>query len=345
MTPGILGRAAASYNGSQSEETRDGVRYVRLGDQSSVHVAAFAHYGRRPAFDIVVDQINTIPFMTPLYMKLPRVAFIHQLAREVWIHEKGRILGTFGMFVEPHYLRPYRKTPIITVSPSSAASLRQTGFKGPIFTIPLCVDEIPDADVPRKTPEQDILVLGRLTPSKRIEESIKASVLLRQAGWAGSLLIAGGGASKYGDALQRLAAQLKAPVKFLGPVSSTARRSLLQNCSVLWMTSAREGWGLVVTEAACHGTPAVVYDVPGLRDSVIDGVTGYVTPATPDALAERTRQLLNHAWLQFAAAALESVRDRSWEDTTSAFESALKRVIQNHASRSRVKAVENLPLP
>ncbi len=93
---------SASYNGSRSEESRDGIRYVRAGGQASVHVAAFARYGRRPAFDVVVDQINTIPFMTPLYMRLPRVALVHQLAREVWIHEKGRILGTLGMFMEPY---------------------------------------------------------------------------------------------------------------------------------------------------------------------------------------------------------------------------------------------------
>ena len=43
---------------------------------------------------------------------------------------------------------------------------------------------------------------------------------------------------------------------------------------VLLMTSVREGWGLVVTEANACGTPAVVYNVPGLRDSVRNEETG-----------------------------------------------------------------------
>ncbi len=203
----------------------------------------------------------------------------------------------------------------------------------------MSVDEMPDADVPRKSPERDILVLGRLTPSKRIEESIKASVVLRELGWTGTVLIAGDGGSEYREALQRLATHLHAPVKFLGKVSSKARRSLLMDCSVLWMTSAREGWGLVVTEAACHGTPSIVYDVAGLRDSVIDGVTGYVTSPTPRDLADATFRLFDGAWSAVAANALREARRCSWEATTDSFEEALVEVTRRYASPPKASAI------
>jgi hypothetical protein len=35
-----------------------------------------------------------------------------------------------------------------------------------------------------------------------------------------------------------------------------------------------EGWGIVVIEAAACGTPAIAYDVNGLRDCILDGTTG-----------------------------------------------------------------------
>ena len=38
----------------------------------------------------------------------------------------------------------------------------------------------------------------------------------------------------------------------------------------------REGWGQVVLEAAAHGVPTLARDVPGLRDSIRDGVTGWL---------------------------------------------------------------------
>ena len=42
--------------------------------------------------------------------------------------------------------------------------------------------------------------------------------------------------------------------------------------------SLAEGWGLTVLEANSVGTPAVAYDVPGLRDSVRDKMTGWLVP-------------------------------------------------------------------
>jgi glycosyltransferase involved in cell wall biosynthesis len=50
-------------------------------------------------------------------------------------------------------------------------------------------------------------------------------------------------------------------------------------------TSIREGWGLMVTEAHAHGTPSVVYDRPGLRDSTTDGADGLVVNPDPSDLA------------------------------------------------------------
>ena len=60
----------------------------------------------------------------------------------------------------------------------------------------------------------------------------------------------------------------------------------MSEAHALLMTSVREGWGLVVTEANACGTPAIVYDVPGLRDSVRDESTGLVVPPRPDRLCE-----------------------------------------------------------
>ncbi len=59
------------------------------------------------------------------------------------------------------------------------------------------------------------------------------------------------------------------------------------------VTSVKEGWGLVVTEAASQGAPAVVYNVDGLRDSVRHGETGLIAKhRSPESLAIRISQLL-----------------------------------------------------
>jgi glycosyltransferase involved in cell wall biosynthesis len=45
-----------------------------------------------------------------------------------------------------------------------------------------------------------------------------------------------------------------------------------------------EGWGQVVIDAAAHGIPTVGRDVPGLRDSVVDGSTGWLVRPDGDDL-------------------------------------------------------------
>jgi glycosyltransferase involved in cell wall biosynthesis len=60
------------------------------------------------------------------------------------------------------------------------------------------------------------------------------------------------------------------------------------------VTSVKEGWCLVVTECASQGTPAVVYDTDGLRDSVKAGVTGLIASEnTPAGLSASINQLLS----------------------------------------------------
>jgi glycosyltransferase involved in cell wall biosynthesis len=110
-------------------------------------------------------------------------------------------------------------------------------------------------------------------------------------------------------------------------VPETEKRRLLEAADLLVASSVREGWGLTTTEAARLGTPAVVYDVPGFRDSVMHERTGLLTTPNPHSLADAVVRVLSdpplyeslrkHAWRAW--------RDLSWDRTASAFERALPR--------------------
>lgn len=312
---------SALYPGASRTSVSHGIKFSRGGTQSTVHLRALLRYGRCAQYDVVVDEINTVPFLAPLYSSRPVIAFVHQLAREVWLYEARPPLSFLGYLAEPVYLRAYRRVPIITVSRSSRGSLEAMGLRGPMCVIPEAVDEACDATVPKKDEEHDVIVLGRVTPSKRIEHSIKAAGMLRETGWRGRLHVTGSGESSYLRRLKALAGRLRVSdqVVFEGAVADDRRAELLRACSLLWMTSVREGWGLVVTEAARHGTPAVVYDVPGLRDAVIDGATGRVVEPTPEALARATLAVLKDRE-RYAAEALRVARALDWESTALAFE-------------------------
>lgn len=283
----------AAFPGSLSEEWIDGVRVVRRGSQQSVHWHAYRYYNAcgRDDSDLIIDEVNTIPFFAPLYVRKPVIMYSNQLAREVWRYEAPFPLSVVGRVAEPLYLQAYRRTPVMTISQSTKDDLLRLGLAGPYHIIPMAID----MQVPRKLPPVDIkerpltlCFVGRVVPSKRVDHIIEALGHIHRSGQADARLwIVGSWDAKYRHALDRRIREegLGDHVTFFGRVDTATKERLLSRAHLFVMASVREGWGLVVTEANAMGTPAIVYDVPGLRDSTVDGVTGVVCKQnTPMAL-------------------------------------------------------------
>jgi len=130
-----------------------------------------------------------------------------------------------------------------------------------------------------KEPVPTVVFIGRLSANKRPEHAIRAFGLVRRQLPDAHMGVIGSGP---GEAkLRRTAGP---GVIFLGHVSDEEKRERLARAHVLVATSVREGWGLVVTEAAASGTVSIGYDVPGLRDS-IGASGGVLTRADPASLA------------------------------------------------------------
>jgi glycosyltransferase involved in cell wall biosynthesis len=320
-----------AFPGGAETEVLDGVRIVRRGGALSVRAHAYSYYREASGLDVVVDEVNTLPFMTPVYARTPVVACIHQLAREVWFYEAPPGIAQLGYAIEPLYLRPYRQVPTLTLSASSAASLRdEMGFTGRIGIMPLAIDQYqPQAPLSLAQRANTIVSLGRVTPSKRLDQQIKALALLTNPPFDKlRLQIIGGGSNDMRSSLQALAQQLgiEHRVEWPGFVTEVEKRRLLSSAKALVMTSVREGWGLAVSEANLAGTPAVGYAILGLKDSIKDGLTGVLTEESPFALAQGIRTMLEDAerYGRFAQSAQDDARGLTWDGTTSFVERFLR---------------------
>jgi glycosyltransferase involved in cell wall biosynthesis len=74
-----------------------------------------------------------------------------------------------------------------------------------------------------------------------------------------------------------------------GRVDDDELIDLYRRAWVVASASAREGWGMTLTEAAACGTPAVATDIAGHRDAVVDGESGVLVDRIgdfPDALEQ-----------------------------------------------------------
>jgi glycosyltransferase involved in cell wall biosynthesis len=286
----------ASFPGAEAISELDGVRVLRQGRQWTVHARAVARYrGRlRGRFDVVVDEVNTIPFFTPWWAGIPSVLLIYQLAKEVWWYESPPAVAAAGFALEPWYLRAYRSTPAFTISPSTEGDLRRLGWRAPVTVIPVGIEQPDGPQHPQHSGNEiAFLYAGRLNPSKRVHEIVAAFAEYRRGGGRGRLWLVGEGTPAYLGRLRRDAARLgvEGDLELTGRVSREERDRRMEAATALLMASVREGWGLVVTEAGARGTPAIVYDVPGLRDAVRDCDTGLVVPPEPRAMAAAMRRL------------------------------------------------------
>ncbi len=308
---------AAAVAGRPAEETVEGVRVVREGSRLGVYRAARRFWSRQPprSYDVVVDEINTRPFMTPRWVHdTPVVALIHQLAREIWFFETPRPLALLGRYVlEPWWLRAYRDVPALTVSVSSAESLARYHKWRNVTVVPegWRPHGIPEVG---KEPLPTVAFLGRLVAMKRPDHALEAFRLLRNRFESAQLWVIGDG-----PRLAHLRAAAPRGVEFLGRVGRNELIERLARAHVLVATSIREGWGLNVSEAAACGTPSIGYDVPGLRDS-LQASGGAVVQADAPALATALTAFFDGSlvlrprvstvpWTDVAAAVEQRLRD------------------------------------
>jgi D-inositol-3-phosphate glycosyltransferase len=124
------------------------------------------------------------------------------------------------------------------------------------------------------------VVAARLQPLKGIDLAIEAIAAL-PADVRPGLLVSGDASADfdgYIDQLKELARRLEVShlVHFVGPQSRVELARLFRGARVVLVPSHSETYGLVALEAAASGVPVVAAASGGLREAVVDGVTGLV---------------------------------------------------------------------
>ena len=239
---------------------------IRSGGTYSQFVRAPAAYWRHVRdSDLVVEVCNGMPFLTPLWCGRPKICLVNHMHTELWRMMFPRPVAAVGRFAESKVMPwAHRDNLFLTVSNSTADALREIGVADDRIR-QICNGVVqPDPLTPRSA-EPLFLALGRLTEYKRIDMLLRLWERVRHV-VGGKLVIVGDGPER-----PRLEALAGPDVIFTGRVSEDEKHRLLCSAWLLLHPAMIEGWGIVITEAAIRGTPAIGFDVPGLRDSVVNG--------------------------------------------------------------------------
>jgi glycosyltransferase involved in cell wall biosynthesis len=281
--------------------------------------------------DLVVDVANGVSFYTPFFRRKPSICFVNHVHTEQWDQWFPKPLAAIGRQLELKAMPAvYRNRLFVAVSPSTAEVLEGMGVDRERIRIIINGTTIPEAPSP-ESPEPLFVGMGRLVPHKRFELAIQAFEQIQpQVG--GRLVIAG-----KGPELESLRAMAGPGVEVRGHIDDAEKDRLLASAWLLVHPASHEGWGLVITEAAAHGTPALAFRVPGLKDSIVDGLSGVLVDRPEDLAETWLRIATDPAWrARLRAGARLRAEACTWDRTIERFEEICEEAISSHHRSLRV---------
>jgi glycosyltransferase involved in cell wall biosynthesis len=308
---------SCSYPGAAPVQQIGALTLYRVGGRSTVFPRAIARQWRGlvPDADVVLEVVNGITFLTPLWCRLPRVTLVHHIHRHHYVRELGGKGRLAALLLETLPLRLlYRDTQFLTISQASARDIAAHGIDPARIEVSyLGVEQGAfSPDPAQRAPEPTLLYLGRLKRYKRIE--VVLDVLARNPGAV--LELAGDGDHREALVAEIGARGLGDRVRMHGHVSEERKLELYRRAWINITTSSAEGWGLSVNEAGACGTPSAALRLGGQAEAIDDGRTGILAD-DPSELAERVGRVLGDPQLRdsLGRAALARASEFTWDAT------------------------------
>ncbi len=287
----------SGWDGAARQAEVQGIEVTRVGNRNSFTLRGRGAVRRALAQetpDILVEDINKLPLFLSGMTGRPLYVIVPHLFGDTIFREASLPVATLVWAAERPIPRCYRRAAFQAISESTRDDLVARGVAAErIRVIHPGVDSAWFTPGPeRRTDPPSFLYLGRLRRYKGVDVAIRALARARRHRPDLILHIAGTGEDRA--RLERLARTLgqEVAVRFLGFVTEAQKLTQLRQTWANVLPSPKEGWGITVVEAAACGTPSLVSDSPGLRDSCRHGETGYLVPhGDADALAARMLEL------------------------------------------------------
>lgn len=127
-------------------------------------------------------------------------------------------------------------------------------------------------EYPKEMKETHFLFMGRVMKEKGIEELFAAMRKLRSAGYSCTLDVLGGMEENYKDVIEQYTKE--GWLRYHGYQKDV--RPFIRDCHCFVLPSWHEGMANTNLECAASGRPVITSHIPGCREAVVDGVSGYL---------------------------------------------------------------------
>lgn len=270
------------FKNAPNIEELDGIKIYRVGSRNIFNFyvpGAYKRIAKEEKIDLVIEDLNKIPFFGGRFIRQKRIALIHHLFGKTIFTETNPLSASYVYYSEKFIPKHYRKVPIIAVSKSSKNELVKMGIPEKNVEVVFNGVDIKNYQSSvSKSIHPTIICLARMKKYKRIDILLDSiPEVLKEIPGLKVILVG------EGDDLPRLKEisrknGIMNAVEFTNFVSADKKIKLLSSSWVSVNTSPKEGWGLTSIESQSSGTPSIVPDSQGLRETVKDGVSGYIYP-------------------------------------------------------------------
>ena len=310
-------------------EVLDGFEIYRIGRRSNFNFfvpGALRALIKHDRIDIIVDDLNKIPFYSPLFVRKKVIPMLMHLFRKAIYRETNFIFASYVFLTESIIRWFYTNSDFISISESTAEDLRAIGIRNRIYVVHCGIP--PKPKIPNIKRQKNLIAyVGRVKKYKSIDHFVQAIAEIKKKRDIDAVVVGDGDAK---EELIALAKKMKLDIRFTGFVSEVEKYSIYSKARVIVQPSVKEGWGLTAIEAQSCGTPVVCADSPGLREVVVHGKAGFLYPyGDISGLASRIIELMDDdvKWRKFSRVAQEWAGTFSWDSAADKLEGVLKQAV------------------
>ncbi len=244
--------------------------------------------------DVDVVRVASFPFFSLLATRLAllgtgkpvEVDWFEVWPRRFWLEYAGGFSGRVGFLVQETCIR--LTSHAFVFWHHTEARLRAHGFRGRLTVLAGLLPPVARPSTGSISPaEPAVLFAGRMVKDKGVRLLPDALRIARSEHPSLRLIMVGEGPEQalLEGRLRELG--LREAASFPGKVSDPELAELFATATCVVVASVREGYGLVVVEAAAAGTPSVVAANPenAATGHVVEGLNGFVVEPTPEGLA------------------------------------------------------------
>ena len=314
------------WKGCKSIENFQGIEIHRFGENLAPHLLA-PFFLLKYHFDLVVNDLgHAVPWFSSTILNKHNIAFFRHLHARSLPGQVKPIIAKFITAIEKCYFILYHDTIFVTESSTSKSDLIKLGISdNKIVMNSPGVDSNLFKPV-AKTQFSTIVYFGGMRRYKRPQVSILLLKRIIDRFGDIRLIIIGSGPEE--GTLKKLSTKLglQESISFKGRVSTEELSGIVASSWLNVHTSITEGWGYSILEASAAGTPTVAYEVPGVRDAIVNGINGIkVDDGNLDALTDAALSILRNPE-KWWSSSVRMAKKYSWDKTAELWDNLFDRV-------------------